>query len=123
MKKLAFAFAGLLALAACDTGGGTYVASSPSYGSNDGLNRVVSINNRTGMTMTYFYASSSASSTWGPDQLGPSTVVPSGSSISINFDDGTGACTYDFRAKFSNGQELKKFGVNVCVISNYNYVR
>ncbi len=119
MKKLAFAFLGLLALSACDTGGTTYVAS----GGNDGINRVVNINNLTGMTMTHFYASSSASSSWGPEQLGPTTVLPSGRSVSINFDDGTGACTFDFKARFSNGQELLKYGVNVCVISNYNYVR
>ena len=119
MKKLVLAFAGLLALAACDTGG-----SSSSYipsGVSDGLNRVVRINNRTGLTMTHFFASSSASSTWGPEQLGPTTVLPSGSSVTINFDDGTGACTFDFKARFSNGQELKKFGVNVCAITDYNY--
>lgn len=119
MKKIGFVFAGLLALAACDSTGTT----GPSGSGGDGLNRVVSINNLTGMTMTHFYASSSASSTWGPEQLGSSTVLPSGSSVSINFDDGTGACTYDFKARFSNGQELKKYGVNVCQIYNYNYTQ
>lgn len=118
MKKLALAFVGLLALSACDTG-----PSVVSGGAGDSLNRVVNINNLTGMTMTHFYASNSQMSTWGPEQLGASTVLPSGSSTRINFDDGTGACVFDFRARFSNGQELKKFGVNVCVISNYNYVR
>ncbi|NOR61080.1 MAG: hypothetical protein GQ535_01125, partial [Rhodobacteraceae bacterium] len=62
-------------------------------------------------------------SSWGPEQLGPSTVLGSGRTTRIDFDDGTGACVFDFKARFSNGQELKKFGVNVCVISNYNYVR
>ena len=119
MKKLAFAFVGLLALSACDTTGSTNMASS----SGDNINRVVNINNQTGMTMTHFFASSSDSNSWGPEQLGATTVLPSGRSVSINFDDGTGACTFDFKARFSNGQELKKFGVNVCVISNYNYTR
>ena len=118
MKKLAFAFIGLLALSACETSG-----TGMSVSSGDNINRVVNINNNTGMTMTHFYASNSQMSSWGPEQLGPSTVLPSGRAVSINFDDGTGACVYDFRARFSNGQELKKFGVNVCVISNYNYVR
>jgi len=119
MKKLAFAFVGLLALSACDTTGSPNMAG----GSGDGLNRVVSINNQTGMTMTHFFASSSDSSSWGPEQLGTTTVLPSGSSVSMNFDDGTTACTFDFKARFSNGQELKKYSVNVCVISNYNYTR
>ena len=118
MKKLAFAFVGLLALSACDTGA-TYVGGS----SSDSRNRVVNINNVTGMTMTHFYASNTKMSSWGPEQLGPSTVLGSGRTTRINFDDGTGACVFDFKARFSNGQELKKFGVNVCVISNYNYVR
>ena len=118
MKKLAFAFAGLLALGACDTGGSNMGAST-----SDSRNRVVNINNATGMTMTHFYASNTNMSSWGPEQLGASTVLPSGQTTRINFDDGTGACIFDFRARFSNGQELKKFGVNVCVISNYNYVR
>ena len=117
MKKLAFAFVGLLALSACDTGG-SYVAPS-----GDTRNRVVNINNSTGMTMTHFFASNSNMSSWGPEQLGPSTVLPSGQSVRINFDDNSGACIFDFKARFSNGQELKKFGVNVCSISNYNYVR
>ena len=114
MKKLAFAFIGLLALSACETGGTSV---------SDSRNRVVTINNTTGMTMTHFFASNSNMSSWGPEQLGPTTVLPSGRSTTINFDDGTGACVYDFRARFSNGSELKKFGVNVCVISNYNYTR
>jgi len=118
MKKLAFAFAGLLALGACDVPS-TFVGTT----SGDNINRVVNINNVTGMTMTHFYASNSNMSSWGPEQLGPTTVLPSGQTTRINFDDGTGACVFDFRARFNNGQELKKFGVNVCVISNYNYVR
>ena len=116
MKKLAFAFVGLMALSACETG------TTPMAG-GDNINRVVNINNNTGMTMTHFYASNSQMSSWGPEQLGATTVLPSGRGTSINFDDGTGACIFDFRARFSNGQELKKFGVNVCVISNYNYTR
>ena len=118
MKKIAFALVGLLALSACNEDS-TYVSTSPS----DIINRVVNISNNTGMTMTHFYASNTNMSTWGPEQLGASTVLPSGRATRIDFDDGTRACIFDFRARFSDGQELKKFGINVCVISNYNYVR
>ncbi len=118
MNKFAFAFVGLLALSACETGG-----TNMGMSSGDSRNRVVNINNSTGMTMTHFYASNTNMSSWGPEQLGPSTVLQSGRTTRIDFDDGTGACIFDFKARFSNGQELKKFGVNVCVISNYNYVR
>ncbi len=119
MKKLAFAFFGLLALSACETTG----TATAGYSSGDSYNRVVNITNTTGMTMTHFYASNSSRSSWGPEQLGASTVLPTGQYVRINFDDGTGACVFDFKARFSNGQELFKYGVNVCSISNYNYVR
>ena len=118
MKKIAFALLGVLALAACEDGGSSY-----SYNSGDSYNRVVNVTNTTGMTMTHFYASNSNSRSWGPEQLGPTTVLPSGQYTRINFDDGTGACVFDFKARFNNGQELLKYGVNVCSISNYNYVR
>lgn len=114
MKKLAFALFGALALTACDD------VSSYS-GGGDNYNRVVNITNTTGMTMTHFYASNSGRSTWGPEQLGPSTVLRSGQFVTINFDDGTGACSYDFRAKFADGQTLVRYNINVCSVSNYNY--
>jgi len=86
MKKLAFV--GLLALSACETG------------VVDGQGRVVNINNTTGMTMPYFSAPNSDMNSWGPELLGPTTVLPSGRTTKINFADGTGACIYDFRARF-----------------------
>lgn len=110
MKKTAFALVGLLALAACDvssTGGGSY-------------NRVVDITNSTGSTMTRFYASNTNENTWGPDQLGTS-VLRSGQYITLDFDDGTGACMFDFKASFTNGQTLIRRGVNVCAVSSYDY--
>jgi len=117
MKKLAFALVGVLALAACEdtpysSGGST---------SSDGYNRVVNITNTTGVTMTHFYASNSGRSSWGPEQLGASTVLRSGQFVSINFDDGSGACSYDFRAKFADGDTLVRYNINVCSVSNYNY--
>ncbi len=108
---MALALVGLLALAACDTTGST---SSGSY------NRVVDITNTSGTTMTRFYASNTGQSTWGPDQLGRS-VLRSGQYITIDFDDGTGACMFDFKATFSNGQTLVRNGVNVCAVSSYDY--
>ena len=114
MKKIAFALFGALALTACDD-------VSYSSGGGDGYNRVVNITNTTGITMTHFYASNSGQSSWGPEQLGASTVLRSGQFVSINFDDGTNACSYDFRAKFADGQTLVRYNINVCAVSNYNY--
>jgi hypothetical protein len=90
--------------------------------SRDGLNRRVRIHNNTGWTMTHFYASDSRVTSWQEDMLG-SSVLAAGNSIMMNIDDGSGACLYDFKARFSNGQELTRFNVNVCQIADYYYTR
>ena len=115
MKKLALALLGVASLAACEIDTASYGG-----GSYDGRNRVMDISNRTGVTMTRFYASNTGQRTWGPDQLG-STVMYSGSGRRINFDDGTGACHYDFKAVFADGDVLIANNVNVCVESGWIY--
>lgn len=90
--------------------------------SRDGLNRRVRIHNQTGWTMTHFYASDSRIEDWQEDMLG-ADVLAAGASIMMNIDDGSGACLYDFKARFSNGQELTRMRVNVCEIADYYYTR
>ena len=41
----------------------------------------------------------------------------------MNIDDGSGACRFDFKAEFTNGQELIRNNVNVCEIADYYYTR
>lgn len=88
--------------------------------SNDGNDRRVRIINQTGVTMTHFQASNSGRSSWEEDLLG-ADVLPSGSSVVANIDDGSGACLYDFRARFADGDVVENFRINVCEISEYTY--
>ncbi|MBA3048882.1 MAG: hypothetical protein KKE42_06105 [Alphaproteobacteria bacterium] len=90
--------------------------------SRDGLNRRVRIHNNTGWTMLRFYASDSRITDWQEDMLGRGTLA-AGNSIMMNIDDGSGACLYDFKAEFTNGQVLTRFNVNVCQIADYYYTR
>ncbi len=90
--------------------------------SRDGVDRRVRIHNQTGWTMTRFYASRASTSSWEEDILGR-RVMRNGQSWLVNIDDGTRSCIYDFRAEFSNGQVLQRFGVNVCRITDYRYTR
>ena len=90
------------------------------FQSTDGQDRRVLIINETGVTMTHFYASNSGQNNWEEDILGRD-VLPSGSSVRINIDDGSGACVYDFRARFSDGDVLNRFRINVCEITEYRY--
>jgi hypothetical protein len=82
--------------------------------------RRVNIINDTGVTLVEFYGSNVDRDTWEEDILG-ADVLPSGSSVVINFDDGSGQCMFDFRAIFEDGDELIAEDINVCEISEYRY--
>lgn len=84
------------------------------------LDRRVTIVNNTGYTITNFYGSNTGSKSWEEDILG-SDVLPSGSSVVINFDDDSGYCKFDFKAVFEDGDELVKEAVNICEISTFTY--
>lgn len=90
--------------------------------SKDGLNRRVRIHNNTGWTMLRFFASNTSRTDWEEDILGDD-VLANNASIVMNIDDGTGACQFDFKAEFTNGQSLIRNNVNVCQIADYYYTR
>ncbi|MBA3897002.1 MAG: hypothetical protein H0X36_07675 [Sphingomonadaceae bacterium] len=82
--------------------------------------RHVMIVNETNNTMVRFYASNSGRTNWEEDILGERVLKP-GQSVRINIDDGTGACLFDFRADFDDGDKLTRNGINVCKLSTYRY--
>jgi hypothetical protein len=98
------------------------VAQSQDGASADGRDRHVTIRNRTGWTMLSFYASDASTDDWEEDILGED-VLENRQNVRINIDDGSGACEYDFKAEFTNGEELTRFGVNVCEVSEYTFSR
>ena len=126
IKTGAVAFCAVLA--AVSVLAGAAVAAPPTHTtasvtqSRDGYDRRVTIRNRTGWTMLRFYASDSRSDDWEEDILGDD-VLPDGDDVRINIDDGSGACLYDFKAVFTNGQELVRQRINVCQVSEYSYTR
>jgi hypothetical protein len=50
-----------------------------------------------------------------------SSTLPSGRSMTMNFDNQYGYCLFDFRAIFEDGTELLRGNVNVCEVSDYYY--
>ena len=100
----------------------TAAAASEPIQSRDGRNRRVRIHNTTGWTMLRFYASNTSRDDWEEDILGDD-VLANNASIVMNIDDGTGACLFDFKAEFTNGQNLIRNNVNVCEIADYYYTR
>ena len=110
MKILNFVSSAMLALALLFT----------SVSSVSALDRRVRIVNKTGFTIVRFYGSNKGSKSWEEDILG-SDVLPSGSSVNINFDDSSGYCKFDFKAVFDDGDVLIKKNVNICEIGTFTY--
>lgn len=82
--------------------------------------RHVQVVNETQHAIVQFFASNVERGTWEEDILGEN-VLPVGQSANINIDDGSGACVYDFKAVFEDGQELVRNGIDVCTTSTYTY--
>jgi FlaG/FlaF family flagellin (archaellin) len=89
-------------------------------GSAVAMERKVQINNQTSYTIVEFYASNTGTNDWQEDILG-SDVLPSGSSVNINIDDGSGYCKYDFLAVFDDGDQLVSADNNVCELDTFNF--
>lgn len=84
------------------------------------LERKVQINNQTAYDIVEFYASNTGTTDWQEDILG-TDVLPSGSSVSINIDDGSGYCKFDFLAVFDDGDKLVSSDNNVCELDEFNF--
>lgn len=84
-------------------------------------NRKVDIINKTGRTLTHFYASTTNMNSWEEDMLGSDTV-DDGESFEADIDDGTGKCVFDFKGVFDAGPDLIKRRVNVCEISKFTFL-
>jgi hypothetical protein len=84
------------------------------------LDRRVQINNVSSYTIVEFYASNTGTQNWQEDILG-SNVLPAGSSVMVNVDDGTGYCKYDFLAVFDDGDQAVSADNNVCELAEFNF--
>ena len=82
--------------------------------------RHVEIINKTGNTMTSFFASKVGAKSWEEDILGKDTL-DDGDTVTININDGSGACRFDFKAVFENGKSVEKANIDVCKISTFTY--
>lgn len=84
--------------------------------------RNVDLVNKTGMTMTAFYASVTNANSWEENILGNDSL-DDGDTQPIDINDGSGKCVFDFKATFKNGSTVEKRGVNVCQISTFTFTR
>ena len=77
--------------------------------------------NSTNHTLTNLYASRISDSRFHGDWLGRYSLAP-GASMVINFSDGTGACHFDVKARFSDSDEVVRHDFNVCAETRMNFV-
>jgi hypothetical protein len=84
------------------------------------LDRRVRIHNQSAYDIYYFYASNTNSNSWEEDILGNS-ILPAGRYVTINIDDGTGHCMFDFKAVFVDGEEVVSWRNNVCELSDFYF--
>lgn len=82
--------------------------------------RHVRINNKSSYDIIEFYASNTGTNSWEEDILGKD-ILPAGSSVMINIDDGSGYCKYDFLAVFDDGDKVTSSNNNVCELSEFNF--
>jgi len=88
--------------------------------SADGQNRQVSVHNRTGETIYYIYWSNTGDDTWREDRLG-SDVLLEGDDLTVEVDDGSGACRFDFKVRTASDREIVRNDVNVCEVSSVSF--
>lgn len=82
--------------------------------------RKVKVINKTKTPIFGFYASRTSTNDWEEDILGADVIMP-GASLVINIDDGSGACKYDFKGEFEDGDEVVKTNVDVCKIGEFAF--
>lgn len=80
---------------------------------DDGKDRRVRITNDTSYTLVQLYGSNVGADDWEEDVLG-SRVLKPGQSVTVNFDDGSCYCHFDFKAVFNDGTSTIKRRYDVC---------
>jgi len=84
----------------------------------DRRDRRMVIVNATGRVIQEIHATNSGVKDWGRDLLG-SKVISQGQRYTMDFDDGTGSCEFDFRAVLDNGRVVEQYGVDVCTAAQW----
>jgi len=97
---------------------GTSVPSGRSATASTPQDRRVVIINGTGNVVNSFYASNIKRTSWEEDILGKGVLQP-GQRVTVNIDDGSGACLFDFRAVLANGRKVEARRVDVCQVSSW----
>jgi hypothetical protein len=89
-------------------------------GAAQAADRKVLVTNKTTFTIVAFQASSTGVDNWQENIFGGKVLEP-GSEVTINIDDGSGACHFDFLATFEDKTTAEKHDVNVCEVGQFDF--
>ena len=82
--------------------------------------RNVDIVNNTKKTLNEFYASRTNTNSWEENIVKGDPIAP-GETQPVDIDDGSGGCRFDFKAVFSDGDEVIRKNIDVCSVSTMTY--
>jgi hypothetical protein len=82
--------------------------------------RNVDVINNTKKTMKEFYASRTKLKSWQENIIKGDPIKP-GETQPVDIDDGSGGCRFDFKAVFSDGDEVVNENVDVCSATSVTY--
>lgn len=82
--------------------------------------RHVTVTNSTSWQLRELYGSNVGVDEWQEDILGRDVLEP-GESVVVNFDDGSGACRFDFKGVFADGEEVVSNNIDVCQVGSFSF--
>lgn len=85
---------------------------------NSAYDRNIIILNRSGEAFSSVFWSNSATFEWGDNMLSDDATLAAGADWSVDVDDGSSACLFDFRALTQSNREIRMRAVNVCDIAS-----
>lgn len=88
---------------------------------DNNYDRRVIITNESSFEVKEFYASRVSTDDW-EENIVEDKPLKSGDSGRFDFNDGSGACLFDFKIVFEDGDVGTASSINVCKITNY-YIR
>jgi hypothetical protein len=81
-------------------------------------NKRIDLINSSSFAIVSFYASNVGTTSWEEDILGRTMLLP-GEYATINLEDGTGYCHFDFKVETFGAGTIYRKNINVCEISSY----
>ena len=75
--------------------------------------------NESNRSLHYFYASPSASTSWGPDLLRGGHTLRAGYNGTVTIADGSTGCYYDFKFVMADSSETVVNDIDICSLGSY----